>query len=74
MRQNTPRRPPEKRAASTAGGTGNLSVGAGDHLDLGITVSVYCAETARLHTAAHEAAHETSGLGPPDTGTCFTEH
>lgn len=65
MRQNTPRRPPGK-AADTATGAGKLRVGAGDHLDLGITVSVYCAETARRQ--GQDAADGTSV--PPD----FIEH
>jgi hypothetical protein len=67
MRQNTPRRPPGKTDANAIGTAGRLSVGAGDHLDLGMTVSVYCAETARRQLAAN-AADGTSL--PPD----FIEH
>jgi hypothetical protein len=74
MRQNTPRRPPEKRGASATGAVGHPLLDGGDHLDLGITVTVYCAEAARLHAARHDAATDTPGTAAPDTGTCFTEH
>jgi hypothetical protein len=59
MRQNTPRRPPGK-PADTA--TTRLKMGAGDHLDLGMTVSVYCAGTAR-----RQKGDEADGaFVPPD--------
>ena len=67
MRQNTPRRPPGKAADTATGAAGRLSVGAGDHLDLGMTVSVYCAETARRQQAANAA---DGASFPPD----FIEH
>ena len=69
MRQTTPRRAPEKRAANAAaGGIGeSVCAGAGDHLDLGITVWVYYADSAKLQQA--EAA---PGFGPADPD--FTEH
>jgi hypothetical protein len=73
MRQSTLRRPPEKRTASATSAAGHLLLDAGDHLDLGMTVTVYCAETARLH-AAHVEAEETPGPALAETGTCFTEH
>jgi hypothetical protein len=50
--------------------------GAGDyldlgHLDVGMTVTVYCAESARLKLAANAAAES---FAPADTGSGFTEH
>jgi hypothetical protein len=66
MRQTAPRRAPEKTAAN-ATSTG-AAFAAGEHLDLGITVSVYCAETEKLRAAAAAAP----GFAPADSG--FTEH
>jgi hypothetical protein len=66
MRQNTSRRPPGKIADTASGAAGRLSVGAGDHLDLGMIVSVYCAGTARRQ--GQDAADGASV--PPD----FIEH
>ena len=66
MRQTTPRRPPGKPADSATSAAAGLSLGAGDHLDLGMTVSVYCAETARRQ--GQDAADGASV--PPD----FIEH
>lgn len=69
MRQTAPRRTPEKIAVTTSG---NLSVGAGDHLDLGMTVSVYCAGSAS--PPAEGAKDGESGTIADDSGACFTEH
>jgi hypothetical protein len=63
MRQTAPRRPAGKPAATE---TARLNVGAGDHLDLGMIVSVYHAETSRRQ--AGDAAEATPP--PPD----FIEH
>jgi hypothetical protein len=71
MRQNTPRRLPGKPAANPAGAGEHPDLG---HLDLGMTVTVYCAESARRQLAATAAAEGTSGFAPADTGTGFTEH
>ncbi len=67
MRQTTLRRVPEKRTAKANSVGGTLCVGAGDHLDLGITVSVYCADSAKL-----QQAETAPGFSPADPG--FTEH
>jgi hypothetical protein len=68
MRQNTPRRPPGKPDATVAGTSDYLDLGP---LDLGMTVTVYCAESARRQLAANAVIE---GFAPTDTGTCFTEH
>ena len=65
MRQTTPRRLPGK-TEETSVKAGRLSVGAEDHLDLGMTVSVYCAETARRQG---QGVAEGASV-PPD----FIEH
>ncbi len=69
MRQTAPRRAPERVAVTTGS---NLCVGAGDHVDLGMTVSVYCAGAAKPSLPATGA--ETAGAARDDTGPCFTEH
>jgi hypothetical protein len=66
MRQTTPRRAPEKRAAS-ANSIGAEPCVAGDHLDLGITVTVYRADSVKA-----QQTEKMPGFTPADPG--FTEH
>ena len=65
MRQSTPRRPPEKRAPS-APGAQHLEAG---QLDLGLAVSVYCAESGTL--LLPEGVAE---MPPAGSGANVTEH
>lgn len=67
MRQTAPRRHLEKIAAPKSG---RLSVAAGEPLDVGMTVSVYCAGSA---APAQEASTAADDAGPNGTDN-FTEH
>jgi hypothetical protein len=76
MRQTTPRRLPAKIAVNPGG---KLSAGAGDHLDLGMIVSVYCAGSAHPSGTATSAEGGPADVTPgganiDDTAICFTEH
>lgn len=67
MPQPGQRRPSEKPAANRRD---DLRVGTGDHLDLGMTVTVYCAEYYADALRPCESKAETGPAG----ATPFTEH
>ena len=71
MRQTAPRRYPEKLAAPKSG---RLSVAAGEHLDVGITVSVYCAGSATPGAAPAQPGDATADAAGPGCTEDFTEH
>lgn len=70
MRQTAPRRPPERVAVTTRS---TLSASAGDQLDLGMSLTVYCAAAA-LVAPATGAEDEDPGAAASGADPCFTEH